>query len=139
MPYATQENLVTYGLPDGTLEGIDGPTIDAALAAASNVADGSLSAAGYRTPLATWSTDLTQAVCAVTSWDLMCRRGFSPDAGADAVIRARFEDAQAFFKDVAMRRRKIALATEPAIPDPLPAETAAIGKPLMTTNTKRGW
>jgi phage gp36-like protein len=139
MPYATRADLSTYGLPDGTLDGVDDAVIDAALVAASNVADGSLAAAGYRISLLTWSTDLTQAVCAVASWDLMCRRGFNPDSGADAVIRQRYEDAQEYLKDIAMRRRKVAIATEPPITDSPPADTATLGRVSVVTGVKRGW
>jgi phage gp36-like protein len=139
MPYATQTDLEQHGYPAGVLEGLDPGTIDAALERASQEADGALRGAGYRTPLATWSADLTGAVVAVAAWYLMVRRGFDPDSPHDAVFRVRFEDAQKWFNEIANRRRRVALCTEPPAPDPAPVEVAERGASIVYTTSKRGW
>lgn len=139
MPYATQTDLDAHGYPSGVLAGLDPPTIEAALERASQEADGALRGAGYRTPLATWSADLTGAVVAVAAWYLMVRRGFDPDSPHDAVFRVRFEDAQKWLSEVANRRRQVALCTEPPAPDPAPAAVAERGASIVTTVSKRGW
>lgn len=139
MPYATQTDLEQHGYPAAVLAGLDAPTIEAALERASDEADGALRGAGYRTPLATWSADLTGAVVAIAAWYLMVRRGFDPEAASDAVFRVRFEDAQKWLSEVANRRRRVALCTEPPAPDPAPAETAERGASIVRTTSKRGW
>lgn len=139
MPYATQPDLEQHGYPAAVLEGLDSPTIDAALERASQEADGALRGAGYRTPLATWSADLTGAVVSIAAWYLMSRRGFDPERGADAVIRQRFEDAQEWLTAIANRRRRVAVCTEPPAPDPPPAEVAVRGAVVTVTNSRRGW
>ena len=139
MPYATQADLEQHGYPSGVLAGLDSPTIDAALERASQDADGALRGAGYRTPLATWSADLTGAVVAIAAWYLMVRRGFDPDAAQDAVFRVRYEDAQKWLSEVANRRRQVALCTEPAVPVPAPAAVSESGASIVVTVSKRGW
>jgi phage gp36-like protein len=139
MPYATQTDLERHGYPAGVLSGLDSPTIEAALERASQDADGALRGAGYRTPLATWSVDLTGAVVAIAAWYLMCRRGFDPESAHDAVFRVRFEDAQKWLSEIANRRRAVALCTEPPVPVPAPAEVAASGASIVHTTSRRGW
>lgn len=139
MPYATQTDLEQHGYPAAVLEGLDSPTIDAALERASQEADGALRGAGYRTPLATWSADLTGAVVAIAAWYLMVRRGFDPESAQDAVFRVRFEDAQKWLSEVANRRRQVALCTEPPAPDPAPAVVAERGSSIVRTTSRRGW
>lgn len=139
MPYATQTDLEQHGYPAGVFEGLDPGTIDAALERASQEADGALRGAGYRTPLATWSADLTGAVVAIAAWYLMARRGFNPDLAQDVVIRQRYEDAQAWLTAIANRRRRVALCTEPPAPDPAPAEVAVRGASIVYTTSRRGW
>lgn len=137
--YATQADLEQHGYPAAVLDGLDVDTIDAALERASQEADGALRGAGYRTPLDSWSADLTGAVVSIAAWYLMTRRGFDPERGADAVIRQRFEDAQKWLSEVANRRRQVALCTEPPAPDPPPAVVAARGAVITVTNSRRGW
>jgi phage gp36-like protein len=139
VPYATRDDLAAFGFPDGTLDGIDTDTQDKALGAASELADGALSTAGYRTPLATWSTELTRIVVHIAAHDLMARRGFNPSSPSDAMVRLRFQDAQAWLDGIAQRKRKVAVATEPPAPDPVPAPVAVSGAPTVRTNPRRGY
>jgi phage gp36-like protein len=98
--YATRAELATFGLPSGWLEGVSESDQDAALLAASQLADGYLGQR-YALPLSAWGSDIKRAVCHIASWDLMCRRGFDPENAADAAIRLRYTDALAWLKGIA--------------------------------------
>lgn len=82
MAYATRAELTTLAIPASALGGISTERQDAALEAASRLADGYLNAR-YRLPLTSYGSDLKRAVCDIAAFILMKARGFSPET-ADA-------------------------------------------------------
>lgn len=130
--YATPANLVAFGLSAQALAGFTADQQQAALDAASDVADGYLRSR-FRLPLATPVTaDLKRAVCAVAAFDLLTSRGFNPEAGADTVVRLRYEDALKWLRDVADER------VTPALSDSS-GSTPAPRAPLIVSAPPRGW
>ncbi len=98
--YATTTDLVNYGLPASVLAATTNAQQVAILNGRSRWIDSFLRAQ-FELPLVTWDTDITQAVCAAASYDLMVIRGYNPEAGADINIRLRFEDARKWAEDCA--------------------------------------
>jgi len=139
MPYATQTDLERMGGPPGMFADLDAQDIEDALERASFDADSALRGAGYRTPLSTWSKDLTGIVVDIAVWYLMKRRGYNPELGADAVIEASYKAANAKLKEISNRALQVALCTEPPAPDPAPAAVAERGASIVRTTSKRGW
>lgn len=129
MAYATRADLTRLSLPAAALAGVPEADQDAALEAASDLADSYL-AARYTLPLVSWQDDLRRAVCAIAAYDLMVRRGFSPQ-GADEQLRLRYEDALRWLDLVARG------LVSPAIEDSAPGDDGA--GPVGYTRPKRGW
>lgn len=103
-----------------------------ALAAVTEIASATL-AIRYDPPLETWGIDLTQAVCKVAAYDLLSVRGFSPD-GNDRNIRARYDDANKWFSDVANAK------IDPiGISDSEPDDDDIAGGIEVVTHEPRGW
>jgi phage gp36-like protein len=125
--YATTDDLKTFGLPAGAL---DGSPIDVqkALDAASAFADSYLGAR-YTLPITTTDPALTIAVCGIAAWMLMSRRGFNPDNGSDPVIRQGYEDARAWLTRVANGQAVVQVVQ--AQPESL--------QPDLSSNTPRGY
>lgn len=98
MPYATATDLYRLALRQAALSGLGIADQDAALEAASRVADGYLQAR-YKLPLSAWGDDLRRAVAIIAAYDLLAGRGFAPE-GVDEHIRLRYEDAIAWLRDV---------------------------------------
>lgn len=132
--YATAADLTRLAIPAEALEGITVEDQDAALSAASSVADGYL-ASRYTLPLTSWGDDLRRAVCLIAAYDLMTRRGYNPEGG-DEQLRLRYEDAIRWLERVADGK-----VTPPA-EDSSTAGTSAsagLGSPEVRSGTKRGW
>lgn len=99
--YATRTDLEQLGLVAGALSGIADADVNAALLAASSMADGYLASRyGSSLPLATWPESLTQHVCAIAAFRLMSAIGFNPEDGAHVVIRMGYDDAIRWLRDV---------------------------------------
>jgi phage gp36-like protein len=103
--YATRAQLVQFSVPSAALTGISTPDQDAALQAASRVADSYL-VKRWQLPLQTtptegWGDDLRQAVCDIAAYRLLKRRGFNPEQGDDASLRMSYEDAVKWLENVA--------------------------------------
>lgn len=111
MAYATRTDLTTHGLSNAALGSISTATQDAALDAASRVADSYLRAR-YTTPVTGYGVDLTRAVCSIAAWDLLSVRGYDPQRGGDEAVRLRAEDAQRWLRDVAAGKAHLAGVTE---------------------------
>lgn len=91
MAYATRSDLTTFSLPPGALTGIASDRLDAALEAASRLADGYLNAR-YRLPLKAYGSDLKKAVCDIAALMIIKGRGFNPEqADADLLVSANKE------------------------------------------------
>lgn len=98
MAYATTSDLYRLALRQAALSGIPAAEQDAALEAASCVADSYLQAR-YQLPLAAWDDDLRRAVAIIAAYDLLSGRGFAPE-GSDEHVRLRYEDALRWLRDV---------------------------------------
>ena len=128
MAYATRDDLARLGLPPAVLSAIPTADQDAALEAASDLADSYLSAR-YTLPLVSWEDDLRRAVAHIAAYDLMVRRGFNP-TGADEQIRLRYEDAIRWLEGVARG------LLHPQIVDSSPEDLPG---PVGYTRPRRGW
>jgi len=111
MAYATRTDLTTHGLSSAALGSISTTAQDAALAAASQVADSYLRAR-YATPVTGYGTDLTRAVCGIAAWDLLSVRGYDPQRGGDEALRLRAEDALRWLRDVSAGKASLSGVTE---------------------------
>lgn len=90
--YATPADLKSLSLAAAALTGVDDPSIQAAIDAASSVADGYLGSR-YTLPITGHGQDLTRAVCNIAAYDLLSVRGYNPDPGGNDNIRQRYDDA----------------------------------------------
>jgi phage gp36-like protein len=97
--YATTTDLGNLGLIGGVLAGVSSGIQNAALLAASGIADASLQSR-YILPLTQWGQDLVRAVCIIAAYDILTSKGYNPAAGADENIRQRYLDALAWLKSV---------------------------------------
>lgn len=93
--YATTADLAKY-VPPAALVGISPADQQDALDEASGVADTYIRAQ-YTLPLAApYDPALVRAVCRIAVWDLMNRRGWNPEAGANDVFQRGYDDALAW-------------------------------------------
>jgi phage gp36-like protein len=97
--FANLEQLAGFGLPNAAISNLVATTRAEALAATTELASGIL-AARYTLPILLWGTDLAQATCKITAYDLLSVRGFNPD-GDDKNVRMRWQDAMDWLKAVA--------------------------------------
>jgi phage gp36-like protein len=97
--YATTTDLANLGLIGGVLASIATSVQNAALIAASAIADAEL-AGQYILPITSWGQDLVRAVCVIAAYDLLTSRGYNPTSPADANIRLRYLDALAWLREV---------------------------------------
>jgi phage gp36-like protein len=99
-PYAVRADLAALGLLSGALSNVPTGTQDAALLAASGVADSYLQSQ-YTLPLTSWGYDLLRAVCIIAAYDLMTSRGYNPVGNVDQNIRLRYLDVIAWLEGIA--------------------------------------
>ena len=111
MAYASRTDLTTHGLSSAAIGSISTTAQDAALDAASRVADSYLRAR-YATPVTGYGVDLTRAVCSIAAWDLLSVRGYDPQRGGDEALRLRAEDALRWLRDVSSGKAHLAGITE---------------------------
>lgn len=97
--YATTAQLVQFSVPSAALTGISSDDQNAALKAASRVADSYL-LKRFTLPLTQWGDDLRQVVTDIAAYRLLKRRGFNPDNGDDAHLRMAYEDAVKWLESV---------------------------------------
>lgn len=129
MAYATRTQLTQLAIPAAALTGVSTADQDAALEAASDLADGYLRSR-YALPLTAWEDDLRRAVCGIAAYDLLTRRGFRPEDSGENV-RLRYEDAVRWLKGVADG------SISPSITDSTPTEEE--GGLQVDTEARRGW
>ena len=134
MAYATTTDLARLGIASAALTGMATPTQEAALEAASVLADGYLRGR-YTLPLTAWGEDLTRAVCAIAAWDLLCARGFDPNRSGDAAIEARAATATSWLKDVAAGRVRLSGGNT----TPTATRHARASGPRVSSDRTRGW
>lgn len=136
--YAVLANLSTYGLPAAALVGVDNALITAHLTGASDLADSYLTAR-YPAPFTTWGAVLTQKVCEIAAYTLMCIVGFTAKT-TDQNLLARHDTAIKWLEHV--RDGKIKPQGTNTTPDPDPA--AQVGQHVGGTAgsialTPSGW
>lgn len=114
MAYATTIDLASSA-PSKALDGVTSDDQKTALARASAIADGYLSTRST-VPLTSWGADLTEAVCAIATYQLVARR---PSAAVAGVFRTRYEDAMRWLRDVADGRVAVSggVSVTPELPD----------------------
>jgi phage gp36-like protein len=134
MAYADRTDLVRLGLRAEALTGVTTDAQDAALEAASDVADSYLRAR-YELPLTAWGDDLRRAVAAIAALDVMTARGFSPAAGADDLLMRRQEQALTWLKDVAANRATVSGGNT----TPTTSTRARATGPTVASRGQRGW
>lgn len=134
MAYATAADLTRLALPARALTGIAAPDQDAALEAASSLADGYL-AARYTLPLLAWGDDLKRAVSLIAAYDLMTRRGYNPEGG-DEQLRLRYEDGMRWLEQVGKGTiSPVGLEESPPSATPAPGDSG----PVIAERLLRGW
>ena len=129
--YADVTDLARLGLRQLATAGLSPDDLNAALLAASELADGYLRAQ-YQLPLVSWGSDLRRHVAMIAAWDILsAQRGFNPDSPGDQIWIARYQQAMQWFKDVANG------LISPNIVDSTPQ--IRDGAPRIRTAPRRGW
>ena len=145
--YATQTNLAQLGLIGGVLTSISGTIQDAALVAASAIADSYLQSR-YDLPLTNWGQDLVRVVCQIAAYDLLTSKGFNPATGPDENIRQRYLDALAWLQEVSQGKQTPAYVVDSStgsgsLPPVSPTDGSVAlstgGGLQMQTANVRGW
>lgn len=148
--YATAADLNIHGAPASAFGDATAADIQGALDAASTLADGYLRNK-FTLPIVTPSVDLKMAVCQIAAWNLVRRRGFSPDDPTAEALRLGHQDAMRWLERVAAGTTTPALvdssvapggAGGPFVLQPRPSgSTDADGFPVLTAGAprSRGW
>lgn len=132
--YASPSDLVKYALPPQAVSAIPPSTLQAELDASSSHADDHLRGRG-QLPLQTpYPLSLVINVCYHAAFNIMGTRGYNPAAGADALIRKRYEDAQAWFNGV----QRQAIHPDFIFSAP-PTQDPTYGFPQVQSDAPRGW
>jgi phage gp36-like protein len=129
--YATLDDLAQLGLKRLATAGITDADLNAALVAASELADGYLRAQ-FMLPLVSWGADLRRHVAMLAAWDILsAQRGFNPDGPANEIWLQRHDQAMAWFRDISRG------VVSPNVIDSTPCRRD--GAPRVSTGTRRGW
>lgn len=129
MPYASMADLRALGLPEAVLASIPEAEQEAALEAASALADSYLRAR-YDLPLAAWGRGLTRAVALIAAYDLMSRRGYDPTRPGQENLRMRYEDAIRWLEGVAAGK------VDPGVVDATPEISSSA---IQAVTRERRW
>lgn len=105
----------------------------AALDQAAAVVD-SYIGSSHSLPLATYGEDVRGVEAKIADYELISRRGYSPDGGSDGNLRLRYEDALKWLEAIA---RGSARLLAPANVDATPSTYE--GGSYVVTRAKRGW
>ncbi len=144
MPYATESDLATGHITQDVLTRLNTKnpgSVAAALTKASKVADTYLRSQ-YVLPLAPpYDEALTEAVCAVAAFNLMCLLGFNPDS-VDLNFGTKRRDALAWLRDVGQGKANIDVAVTPTFidsPNMAAGRSAGYGSDLdVYSQSRRG-
>lgn len=93
-------DLYTHGAPSESFGSLTNGDRSAALASAYAELEAAASSQGT-VPLVSISADLTAKVCQIAAYELLCRVGFNPNAGADRNYLDRALAARGYFRDIA--------------------------------------
>lgn len=137
--YLTLEEYGNLSLLPAAYGNVSNTVKEAVIAARSAMADAYL-ANHFTLPLTDYDDDgFKTAIAAGVDWDLMRRRGFNPETGADIAIRQHYEDMwignDSYFGLV--RAGKIT----PQVTDSSAGAAAGVstGSPRVYTDEERGW
>lgn len=139
--YATRTDLANLGLVAGALANVTTTTQDAALVAASAVADSYLQSR-YQLPLLQWGQDLSRAVAIIAAYDLLTSRGYNPQSSADQNVRQRYLDALAWLDSISKGASTPSYVTDSSTPTGTTdgsTSTETDGAFQMVTSSVRGW
>lgn len=129
--YTDRDDLARLGLKKLATAGLSDVDLDAALVAASALADGYLRGQ-FHLPLLRWGADLRRHVAMLAAWDILsAQRGFNPDAPGGDIWLARHDQAMDWLKDVSRG------VVTPDVEDSTP--TRRDGAPRVATDRRRGW
>lgn len=114
--YASLADLYKYGIPLAALNGITTEEQEAALDAASAMADDYL-ADVVDLPLEpdSWSFSLRRYVAVIAAYDLLRVRGFNPE-GSDVLIVREYERAMKWLENVSSKDISITIGQDPPAP-----------------------
>lgn len=114
--YAKLADLARFGLPPGVLGSFPIGDQEAALVAASSVADDYLSQA-RDLPLAadSWGLGLTMRVCWIAGYLLLSAKGFNPE-GRDKVVVDNYDRAIRWLEMVSQRKLSVVTSADPPPP-----------------------
>jgi phage gp36-like protein len=141
--YAQPADLANLGLVGAALATVTTTTQNAALLAASSVADSYLQSK-YDLPLKQWGQDLVRAVAIIAAYDIMTSRGYNPMAGSDTNIRQRYLDTLAWLQEVSQGKQTPAYVVDSTVATPGAGTddsvtSASLGGLQLTTTNVRGW
>lgn len=98
--YATTADLVQLAISAAALGNVSLGDQEAALEAASRLADSYLGSR-FELPISAWGADLKQQVCSLAAYRIMQVRGYSPETGDAEVFRDNYDDAIRWLERVA--------------------------------------
>lgn len=130
--YVLVSEIGRYGGNVDAIASIAASDQQAALDAASGVAD-SYMRGRYRLPLLTWDDPaLKKAIVAIAFYDMLSTRGFNPQSGSDRNVADRNVDAIAWL---------VRVQKQEAHPNVTPAADQSPGydAPRVLSTPKRGW
>jgi phage gp36-like protein len=133
-PYLTLAEYALYSLLPAAYSTVSDAVKTARISSRSRWADGYLGQQ-FDLPLSAWDDDLRAAVAMAVDWDVMSYRGFNPEANADRVVLLRYEQAEAWFANVA--NGKITPYVTDASSGAGPGDSTA--GPIVVTSPMRGW
>lgn len=131
--YVTTAQLEDLSLTPDVKDGATAGQKTAAVAAASAIADGHLSAGGVMLPLTSWGDDLREAVAAIAAFNLATTLGLAPETGERSNLYLRRKAALDWLARVGEGKVKPA-----GLIDADPGTPAVVGVSVVT-NPRRGW
>ena len=136
MAYATRADLYRLGLREEAFSAVSTTDQDAAIEAASDVADSYLRAR-YVLPLTGYGDDLKSVVCRIAAYELLATRGYAPGVGGDESLEARHDKATAWLKDVSTGRAAVSGGN--TTPGPSRTSRVSSGRPSVYSANQQGW
>ena len=128
--YAEIADRDRLGIGAAAFVGVPSATVEAALDAASAMADGYLRDR-YELPLSSWSDDLPRNGLPHRHLDAAREPGLRPARGADEVVRLQYEDAMRWLRDVGAGRVRLGSVVD--------ATLRRRGRHARHSNRSRGW
>ena len=125
--YATTAELDALALPPDVAGKADVTEKEAALEAASALADSYLRQAGYVVPITTPGDDLKNAVCEIAAYNLAVSKNLAPEGGEVSNLYLRKREAIRWLERVAAGKAR------------LEGQDASGGEAYIVTDPKRGW